>query len=799
MKKHLFILLLCAAATLNAWAAWPTGDSTLSPIDQGKGLEYYNPTMIRKTDGTTLVGYKTFGLHVNPETSQKETDMHFFLHMQKLDKDGNKLFPDSGVLISYKPTLRVSYARVSMDTLSNGNVVFCFEDRRPGDPTYISKDDLRTYAYCYTQDGQSVWSADGVQMPVSPQQEHAQARLFEGEKITVSGDYIYFTSGIEEKIVEQHPDTSIVRYIIYFEVVCMDYNGNILSSRVDSVAHWFSYDVRPAPNGNLYYVYSNTQEGYSVECLNPNCQNIWSEPAVIETVSVVSRSGFGSERSVPPTEIVPMSDGSLALVYFAYPNGIQVPLYYNRVNADGTLFGHRTIITDTIGSHARHICYFEGDTLTVFEDRLRTINGRRDEHYLYYNRLKLSDGTKLLDEPSGHMLDMNVNQITDFTDLVKTGDKFQLLSYTRDLYYSTHVSSSATYDLNGNRQFRKPLFGGEQYLSDIEILNEGQYAYTFLAKEEYGKGGLWISRIDLTDYTNSVPVTGELPGKFTVSADGRQVVFAQGNLEYMRSHQFAHISEKQWEALTGKNKWILNPADVNWLDLFGWGTGTKADLTKYSTNTADYATFTDWGNLSFRNLNPTDNPWRTLSADEWDYILNGRADAANKRTVGGLTVDPDANPVGYAILLPDSFELPAGIQMDMTATSFNTNAYSYKQWHQLEKNGVVFLPLTAYRQDTVVYDFEPISDLGYHGYYWTSTADGNANAKYVKVGADGFSIASDTRDKGFAVRLVKDAGDYTGIRNVKPEENVARKVLINGQVYIILDDKIFNAQGVRIR
>lgn len=802
MKQFLLTMLLCTAATLNALAQWQPSDNDMSPIANTQGFEYYHPKMIRKADGSTLMVYKSFGHHVNPETGETDPDRYFYLHMQKLDKDGNKMLGDDGVLVSYKPTLVGSYSYPSLDTLSNGNVVLSHADHRPGDPTYIDKDDLRAYAYCYTQDGQSVWSKDGVEMPVFPQHEDAKARSFAREKITVSGDYIYFTSRVQEKLVDKRPDTTIVSYIIYLEVACMDYNGNILSSRIDSVAHWFSYDTRPAPNGNLYLVYSNTKEGYSAECLNPNCENIWSEPTDVDDISVVSRSGLGSETSVAPKEMIPMNDGGLALLYHGYPDSGRSFLIYNRLNADGTMFGHRTVLTDTIGGHSEQICYIEGDTLTVFEDRIRSISGKRDEHYLYYNRVKLSDATKLLDEPNGYMLDMNVNTDVDFISFIKAGGYFQLLTQMVDGFYDTSLNNSSTYDLNGNRLFRKPIYGGDQYISDCAVINEGQYVYNFLAKGEYGKEGLWISCMDGTDYTNSGPVTGELPGKFTVSADGKQVVFAEGNLEYMRSHQFAHISDKQWESLTGNNQWISDPTNINWLDLFGWGTGNVADLVKYSTNTADYATFTDWGNLTFRNLNPTDNPWRTLTADEWDYILNGRADAANKRTIGGLIADPRAKPVGGAILLPDDFVLPAGIQMDMSATDFNTNAYSYNDWYQLEQNGAIYLPLSAYREGTDIYDYDAHrSDLGYGGYYWTSTADGDANAKYIKVDTNGWSIASDTRDKGFAIRLVKDAGAPVGIKDVAApaKDNTIRKVLINGKFYIMQGDNLFNAQGARIR
>lgn len=803
MKKRFFLALACAAMMLPASAQWTPDDNNLVPIANDTSLEYERPAAIRTADGSTLLAYRTYGYHVNPKTGHRETQRNFYLHYQKLDKAGNKLFPDDGVLISYKRTETAAYSRPTIDTLSNGNIVFSFADYRPGDSTYISISDLRAYAYCYTQDGDTVWSADGVRMPVIPQLPDATERRHVQEKVTVSGDHIYFTAITEEMIKAPGVNDSIVATTIrYLQLSCLDYSGNIVASRIDSAAHYTAYDVRPAPNGNLYFVYTNIQEGYSAECLNSSLENVWNNPAVVDTVSVVSRTGFGYEGSIAPKDMIPLSDGGLAIVYHAYPhNKGTAPLFYNRLNADGTTLPDHVRLTDSIALHHDHVCTIEGDTLHVFEDRSRNINGLRTEHYLYYSRVRLSDGSRLIDEPIGYILDMNVNAVQGFIGLTKAGGYFQLISEVNDEHFNTYYNYVATYDPDAKIQFRKTIYGGDRQLADVEYINEGNMAYSIVTKGSLGEGGLWMSCVDLTDYTNSKPVIGDLPGKFSVNADGKQVQFSQGNVEYMKSHEFAHISDRQWEEQDGSNKWIARESYAEWLDLFGWGTGTTDEVIKYDT-LASYATFTDWGNLNFRNLNSEPGTWRTMSADEWDYLLNGRENAAQKRTIGGIRWKEEAaSTQPGAILLPDDFEMPEGITMNMNATDFYTNSYVFLDWKLLQDAGAVFLPLDGYRKDTAVYDYDGItSSFPSVGHYWTSTPDGELNAKKITIDKNGLSIVSAPRCLGMNVRLVKDVDDPQGFdETIVNRQSSNRKFIKDGQLFIIRDERIYNATGVRVK
>jgi len=77
---------------------------------------------------------------------------------------------------------------------------------------------------------------------------------------------------------------------------------------------------------------------------------------------------------------------------------------------------------------------------------------------------------------------------------------------------------------------------------------------------------------------------GVLPGRFTVNAEGLQVQFAQGNLQYQASSHIWRFAEHQYDivgnatignvyenGVKSDNTAISSDYD-GWIDLFGWGT-----------------------------------------------------------------------------------------------------------------------------------------------------------------------------------------------------------------------------------
>ncbi len=801
MKKRTLLALFCAAMMLPASAQWPADDNKLMPVASMTidRIDHYYPLMLRKTDGTSLVSFETLGYQVDPETHKRNEDQTYYLYFQKLDKTGNTVWPKPGKLISHQHTLSSGYGRLDMDTLSNGNVVIIRAEQREGDPTIVGKTDQRIYVYCIDQNGNPVWS-DATKMPVIPQQKKNvfQRRMLQ-HRVTVSGDYIYATAMVDEGIYKQITSDSVAaRYIIYFEMVCMDYNGNVIAQSIDSVSKFFNYDVAAAPNGNLYYVYSSHKRSYAAELRGPDCKNKWAQPTDVDNINIVQESGLGSEISAPPQQMTVLPDGSLFLLYYGFPpHSLGAPLIYNRLKLDGTLFGHRTWATDSIGTYGSHACLFNGDTCTIFEGVRREISGYRAEDYLYFNRFLISNGKKLLSSPNGIAQEMRVNSRQLIYGLIKTDNKYHLLMKRNVFETGYNYSTCETYGADGHIINRKPIIGYKTDVYDKTFLADGHYANMLITKDDQGKGGIWAACIDVTDDTNASIVTNTLPGKFSVNADGKQVNFAKGGMEYNRSLDLFQTGSNQWETVNGKNKYISDPTNINWINFFGWGTGN--DLMKYDS-LASYPVFNDWGLREIRNTSCEPGTLRTMSADEWDYIINGRPDAADKRTVGciiQLVEEPDTAALNVIILLPDEFVMPEGLKMDMHTTNYRANAYWPEEWEMLENNGAVLIPLTGYRKGDKLFDLDS-DGIALVSHLWTSTPDGDNNAKSVRIDKNGWTFESMPRCCGMYVRLVKDAGTQpSAIDQVESQKSKveSRKVMMNGVLYIIRDGKTYNVTG----
>ena len=251
-------------------------------------------------------------------------------------------------------------------------------------------------------------------------------------------------------------------------------------------------------------------------------------------------------------------------------------------------------------------------------------------------------------------------------------------------------------------------------------------------------------------------------GTFSVSAD-KQVTFSQGNLQYTQSTNTWSFAENQWEVIgtdnviggsvfsdptAGDSKKGTALADK--VDLFGWSTST----TNFGVSTFEYSSdysgsFVDWGRNKIGDDVP--NTWRTLTFDEWYYLLNNRNNASSLCGVAQV------NGVNGLILLPDSWSCPSGVTFK---SGFHSNygvdnyaayqTFTADQWSKLESAGAVFLPAVGYRQGSIV------GLVQNRGYYWSATESNSNNAGYLNFFSDEAGMGYNYRNYGQSVRLVKD-------------------------------------------
>lgn len=252
--------------------------------------------------------------------------------------------------------------------------------------------------------------------------------------------------------------------------------------------------------------------------------------------------------------------------------------------------------------------------------------------------------------------------------------------------------------------------------------------------------------------------------------DGRQVRFSRGNLQYRASTGTFRFAERQQDYI-GEGNADISPTNDGWIDLFGWGTSgwnsgavccqpwdtvkTDSDYCPGAswTNdlTGDYAD-ADWAWYNaISNGGNSLHRWRTLSEDEWLYLIEGRENAAS--LCGAATVD---GTYGF-VILPDNWVdhgmLPAfrGLPSDF----WTDNVYTSEQWNLMESSGAIFLPAAGNRTGTI-----PRGIAGEHvyGIYWSSTHDdSNAdNACCMSFSSTRIEMSISSRGIGCAVRPVQD-------------------------------------------
>ena len=270
---------------------------------------------------------------------------------------------------------------------------------------------------------------------------------------------------------------------------------------------------------------------------------------------------------------------------------------------------------------------------------------------------------------------------------------------------------------------------------------------------------------------------GAINGKFTV-AEGKQVYFSQGNMQYQASTSTWRFAEHQYDyvgdALNGNvyvgevkcNNANISSTYTGWIDLFGWGTSGYANgatcYQPYSTSTTesnynpygstsynlyDQTGKADWGYNAISNGGNAENiGWRTLTASECGYVFTGRANASSKYGHGVV------NGVNGMILLPDEWTLPEGLSFISGSSAWAANSYDTDQWALMESNGAVFLPAAGFRSNAAT-----VSNANGGLLYWSSTHN-EINAYYIRIFNNAVypQYNNGGRNCGLSVRLVCD-------------------------------------------
>jgi|GEM_PF-4222886 len=265
---------------------------------------------------------------------------------------------------------------------------------------------------------------------------------------------------------------------------------------------------------------------------------------------------------------------------------------------------------------------------------------------------------------------------------------------------------------------------------------------------------------------------GAKPGLFTVNDEGKQVFFSQGDLMYKGVWRFAdELNETREVDNTFASFRNISPY---WFTLFGWGTSGYSttqnqmpyDITTFNTiyklHVGSYGPYDsslneagdnpnydnrefDWAwHNKIENGGNAEHQWRTLTADEWKYVLTERENAYHLRFFVGIK-DADGIHETGLMLLPDNWSRTDLFDWDyfynnaelaeLVGQSYDPQDYlplSFSRVEQICKAGGVLLKLSGARYRTNV-------NWNYAAAYWTATGVKN-DTDYGMVNTEAYCL-----------------------------------------------------------
>ena len=186
-------------------------------------------------------------------------------------------------------------------------------------------------------------------------------------------------------------------------------------------------------------------------------------------------------------------------------------------------------------------------------------------------------------------------------------------------------------------------------------------------------------------------------GVFTVG-EYQTAIFATGNLQYKKDgeNETWRFAKQQYQVVGEQNINVGDPAFKGWIDMFGWSTNDAGNNFGVNPSMATHfytGDFNDWGIKIGEG-------WLTLTHNQWDYLLNKRANASSLKQVAYV------GTVFGIMLLPDNWTYPDGCKVEKTLNhddadgseyDFDSYNYTLDQWAKLEAAGAVFLPAAGRR------------------------------------------------------------------------------------------------------
>lgn len=242
-------------------------------------------------------------------------------------------------------------------------------------------------------------------------------------------------------------------------------------------------------------------------------------------------------------------------------------------------------------------------------------------------------------------------------------------------------------------------------------------------------------------------------------------------MQYQASTDTWRFAEHQYDYIGEDNANVSETYD-GWIDLFAFATSGYEhgggvtqpwrwvyDPTQYYAygdshySLEDQTGQADWGYNAISNGGNQTGQWRTLTSDEFCYLLYQRPTGSGLRFCKAIV-----DGTNGVILFPQSWiqdYYPFASYNE--SVSYSMNVLTLQDWELVESYGAVFLPAAGFR-----YAYS-INEVNWSGNYWCSTPFFENGGSPDYAGADCFAedysggCGYGYRCIGYSVRLVCDA------------------------------------------
>ena len=488
--KRLLMLSIVMMTMVNTFAQWQPDDKQKTRLDDPNAIGQVDTHALRTPEGRTVLTW----LRWTDSSSADFSNAGYHLHLQILDVDGSPLFGTEGVLVDTNatPSYTTGYG---LALASNGDILMAYPDAREDIEECAS---TAVYVYRYDQQGNSVWSPDGVKMEATIYKNKGDEMA---PIICTNGDNIYVglhhSEIIREKADENNwqpnpwfpnepmPDSIEVNYD----------NFQLQRFRDDGTAAWSENLVvnaqmavfQPCGDSDIFLIYNSANMGLEAQRINSEGENVWQQPVTIEEESI------SGGLYMPTPETVVDDEGGVVLTYrkIAGMTGYQV---MTRLSANGQVLNCAVSCNgSTEGDALSGMVATRGDKVLVAWEYDKEVK------QMYLNLLGL-DGRNVWNGTKKNGLAISKNRTWGFTPvkIIPQTDGWVLL-YGNCTSWDGANFMVFKIDDNGNKVWSKQIAENGMKSSGFSVVNDEHYAYIFFTQEE-----------DYDDNWNPIPDTGGL-------------------------------------------------------------------------------------------------------------------------------------------------------------------------------------------------------------------------------------------------------------------------------------------------